>query len=593
MPRRVSWREIAVNVDDAEAETVVTGLKSFDIAKSQAMGCTICLSADHKMRYRLLECSSGACAEASPLKCAWRGKMVTCLSSEHVSIFEFGEHNSLAASPGRKKLTLTQKAFCRDLAENHLRPMRIYHALARKFAIPQEELPPLKTTQNFVNHYGRMQMENHDYVEGLKTWILKHAYDGSETMTQPFTFSWQMDNAGLPIVGNGSDTKPFLVGITTKALMLRLAVPPESFILHLDGTYKTNQSDYPVLVVGVSDCSRRFHLVALFVMSQETQPMFQAALLSLRRLYFWLTENHLIVQYAMADGDRAQCNALTAVFGDNPRFRFLMCFFHIMKHVQERLKLLSSGAQARLLSEIYDLHFARSQAHYAEMLRAFWSRWMADPTLVPFAQYFHDQWLTGHFKTWQVFATPTGFASTNIPAEIFNALLKRDYTLRRRLKMGTLLRELSACCQDQSSSTRAFEFTVCPAPTLARRVSEMVRESLLGVATGQDIDSVHTGSCCILRVISLPAARVTVAPNNRSEESIAVTAQMGSNYARKEFEREPIDGWPVDVQRQWCPCDYWFAFGACIHVIFALRVTAHVDSSGREVLVSRRKRKRG
>jgi hypothetical protein len=70
-----------------------------------------------------------------------------------------------------------------------------------------------------------------------------------------------------------------------------------------------------------------------------------------------------------------------------------------------------------------------------------------------------------------------------------------------------------------------------------------------------------------------------------------VSAQMGSNYARKEVEGEPLDGWSVDVQRQWCPCDYWFAFGSCIHVLFALRVTAHVNS--REVLISRRKRKRG
>uniref|UniRef100_H3GY82 MULE transposase domain-containing protein n=1 Tax=Phytophthora ramorum TaxID=164328 RepID=H3GY82_PHYRM len=570
MPRRVSWREIAVDVEPAEGEAEVARLKSFDIDKSQAMGCSICPGADHKMRYRLLECSSKTCAEACPVKCAWRGKMVTCLASKHVSIFESGAHSSATASPGRKKLSLAQKALCRDLAQNHLRPMRIRHALSRKFATPLDDLPPLKTVQNFVNHFGRTQMANHDRVQDLTAWIREHAYDGSETMTEPFTFAWDLDNAGLPIVGNGSDLKPFLVGITTKALMLRLMVPPESFILHLDGTYKMNQLDYPVLVVGVSDRSRRFHLVALFVMSQETQPMFQAALLALRRLNFWISEKHLTVHYAMADGDRAQCNALAAVFGDNPHFCFLMCFFHVMKHIQERVRLLSSDAQARVLSDVYDLHFARSQGHYLEMLRAFLRRWMTVPTLIPFAQYFHGQWLTGHFSTGQVFATPSGFASTNNPAETFNALLKRDYTLCRRLKMGTLLRELSACCQDQSSSARAFEFAVCPAPTLARRVSEMVRERLLGVAEGQDIDMVRAGSCCVLRVISLRAARVPVAPNNRGEANIAVSVQMGSNYARKEVEGEPSDGWPVDVQRQWCPCDYWFAFGACVHVLFAL-----------------------
>ncbi|KAE9102615.1 hypothetical protein PF010_g14038 [Phytophthora fragariae] len=436
-------------------------------------------------------------------------------------------------------------------------------------------------------------MENHDRVQEMTTWIREHAYTGSEPMTQPFTFAWQMDNLGKPTVGNGSDKRPFLVGISTKALMLTLAVPPESFILHLDGTYNTNQCDNPVLVVGVSDRSRRFHVVALFVMSQETQPMFQAALLSLRRVYFWISNKHLSVNYAMADGDRAQYNALAAVFGGIPNYRFLMCFFHVMKLIQERVKLLSSGAQTRVLREIYDLHFARSQTEYMEMLRPILKGWMREPSLVPFGQYVYGQWLTGHFTVWQVFATPSGFASTNNPVETFNALLKRDYTLRRRLKMGTLLRELSACCQDQSSSAREFEFAVCPAPTLARRVSELAREKLLGVAEDQDLDYVRAGACCILRVISLPAPRVLVAPNKRSEEAIAVTAQMGVNYARKEFEGEPADGWAVDILRQCCPCDYWFAFGACVHILFALRATAHVDSSGREVLISRRKRKRG
>jgi len=386
MPPRVSWEELAVNVGAAEAEAVVARLKSFDIDKSQVMGCTICLGADHKMRYRLLECSSESCAGASEVKCPWRGKMLTCLDTEHVSFYDYGEHNAAAASPGRKKLSLAHKAFCQDLAANHLRPMRIHRALSRKFATPLEDLPPLKTVQNFGNHYGRTQLENQDRVQELTLWIRERAYDGSESMTQPFTFTWQLDNAGLPLVGNGSDAKPFLVGISTKALMLRLMVPPDSFILHLDRTYKNNQSDYPVLVVGVSDRSRRFHLVALFVMSRETQPMFHAALMALRRLYSWIAEKPLVVQYAMADGDRAQFNALADVFGENPSFCFLMCFFHVMKHIQERIKLFSSGARARVLCERYDLHFARSEAHYSGMLRVILTRWMAEPALVLFAQ---------------------------------------------------------------------------------------------------------------------------------------------------------------------------------------------------------------
>jgi hypothetical protein len=61
---------------------------------------------------------------------------------------------------------------------------------------------------------------------------------------------------------------------------------------------------------------------------------------------------------------------------------------------------------------------------------------------------------------------------------------------------------------------------------------------------------------------------------------------MVANYARM-----MVEGWPFDVERQWCPCNYWFVFGSCIHVLFALRLAASFDSRGYEILVDRRKRR--
>uniref|UniRef100_H3GHY2 MULE transposase domain-containing protein n=1 Tax=Phytophthora ramorum TaxID=164328 RepID=H3GHY2_PHYRM len=557
MPRRVRWELKAADVEAVEADEMVAQMPAFDIDKSQTMACTRCKDAEHKMRYRLLLCSSEACSDASDVKCAWRGKMVTCLESQHVSIFEYGDHNSeVSTPPTRKKLSATQKAVCRELAENHLRPMRIRHALARKFATPLEELPTLKTVQNFVNHHGRTEMQNHDRVAELRSWIHECAYDGSELMNQVFTFTWELDDTGKPVIGNGSDEKPFLVGLSTKALMLRLIVPPDSFILHVDATYKLSQCGYPVLVVGVSDRSRKFHLVALFIISQETQPVLQSALLSLRRTYSWITQKQLVVRFAMADGDKAQSNALAAMFGDNPAYCFLMCFFHVMKKVQEHLKPLSSLAQAAILRDIYDLHFARCHSVVLQMLDASARRWVQDPEMVPFARYVIAQWMTGTFTRWQAYHTPTGFATTNNRCETFNAVLKRDYTLRRWLKVGSLLRELASCCQDQSGSVRAFEFVVLPPDTLIRRVSELMRLKLLGLAEGENVDESTAGSRTTVQVVSLRAPRVIMAPNMRSEEAIAVTSQMGVNYSRMEVEGQPWSGWTVDVERQWCPCNY-------------------------------------
>ncbi|ETI52493.1 hypothetical protein F443_04372 [Phytophthora nicotianae P1569] len=68
----------------------------------------------------------------------------------------------------------------------------------------------------------------------------------------------------------------------------------------------------------------------------------------------------------------------------------------------------------------------------------------------------------------QRFWTPTGFAATNNPAEAFNARVKRDYTLRRRLKKDTLLRVLHDRCHDVSASMRQFSFDVAIPQTFTR-----------------------------------------------------------------------------------------------------------------------------
>ncbi|KAG3088839.1 hypothetical protein PI124_g17622 [Phytophthora idaei] len=89
----------------------------------------------------------------------------------------------------------------------------------------------------------------------------------------------------------------------------------------------------------------------------------------------------------MADDDKAQCDALAAVFGDNPTCCFLMCFYHVMKKVQAAIKPLSSVAQATILREVYDQHFARKEAAYLELMYTIMRRWFRERGLIPFTPY--------------------------------------------------------------------------------------------------------------------------------------------------------------------------------------------------------------
>jgi hypothetical protein len=69
-----------------------------------------------------------------------------------------------------------------------------------------------------------------------------------------------------------------------------------------------------------------------------------------------------------------------------------------------------------------------------------------------------------------------------------------------------------------------------------------MRLKLLGLAEGENVDESTAGSRTTVQVVSQRAARVIVAPNMRSEEAIAVTAQNGGQL-------RPHDGRGLAVRR--------------------------------------------
>ncbi|KAE9248040.1 hypothetical protein PF004_g4038 [Phytophthora fragariae] len=176
--------------------------------------------------------------------------------------------------------------------------------MSRRFETVLQDLPSLSTVQNFVQHYSRTHLTRNDRVDDLRKWTHEGALTGQEDLAQPFTYAWALDADGKPVVGNDSDERPFLVGLTTKTLMLRLMSPPPS--------------------------SRSVDMLTLRTSSTtggETQDIIQPL------LYSVLYGHDQVVQYAMADADYTQYNAVNAVFGNNPRFISLMCFFHVMQKV--------------------------------------------------------------------------------------------------------------------------------------------------------------------------------------------------------------------------------------------------------------------
>ncbi|ETO75078.1 hypothetical protein F444_09312 [Phytophthora nicotianae P1976] len=464
MPRKLPWRVVGSDLSTDEADELLSNMKRHSTGKNNAMPCTACgAGSHHGMRYKLLKCESSTCSEVT---CSWRGKVLVCMDSGDSYIYDLGEHFTASSSPKRARLSGTQKDFCRELAQQRLRPLRIQHAMARKFQLPANYLSPLAKVQNFCNHYSRRELDNYARLDDLTEWIHSRTYTGSEGEHDVFTFAWDMDQKGKPIVGDGSDEEPFVVGLTTKALRL--------------------------------------------------QPIYESCLAALSRVFSWITQLRLMPRFVMGDAEQGQRNAVFSVFQNNPSTEYLMCFYHVMTNVEKRLKEFPSHVASAIVGGLYDLHFARDQIAFSCLRDQLLSTWKMYPELC--------------------FSTPSGFATTNNPVEQFNKVLKRDYTLRRRLKMGTLLKELRDCCMHEPSRQRPFCMEPEAAPTLTRRVVE------LGV----------------MHIFGYPAKRIVVEGAKRSTEE------------------------------EMCLCNYCFKFGACVHLVYALRATDRMDGAGRRILVSRR-----
>ncbi|KAG3251650.1 hypothetical protein PI124_g3736 [Phytophthora idaei] len=399
------------------------------------------------------------------------------------------------------------------MASQGLRPAHIRVGMARRFGLSEAEMPTLRQMQRFISHYTKKTLHRNDDHDEILDQIEQLAYGPEVSDTSPFSFGWERDIRGKPDVSNGSDEKPFLVGLPTKRLLLNAARDPALFVFHMNATFKLNHVAYPAIVCGVSDRCRSCHFVSLFVTSQRLEGLYVRALSSLRKVFMDITGKQVFVQYVMADADAAQLNAVNQGFGVDSDYAYLTCFYHVMAKVHEKLKGVPDSLCERVAADIYDLQFAASKELYDEQVKIVLEKWSREERLAGFRNYFNNIWMMSELWRWQCFHTPSGYATTNNPVGKFNLLTKRDYTLRTKHKIGTLLQLLADCCGHQSVTPRKFKEQPDASQQLKARIEFLLVSPYPNV----------------VRVLPRGCHRVYLPELGRSREVAPVAAQMGSN----------------------------------------------------------------
>ncbi|DAZ93692.1 TPA: hypothetical protein N0F65_009243, partial [Lagenidium giganteum] len=292
-------------------------MKAFRIVTSHETPCTVCYNNldRHKMRYQLVACTSEPCGLLVPDEyCGWRGKIEQCQKTKHLSVSQHGYHLVQEHPPPQNRLSREMKQFVREMTEQGMKPARIRIQMVNTFRLSSIELPTLRQVQSVSTYYKKKHMANEDKRQTVCALV-------NELIYRPTSD-----------VGRGSDEDPFLLGVTSKRRLRQMDAPTDTFVFHVDATSKLSTLGYPVLVCGGSDQNRRFHLVALFIMSQRTEAVYQEALQALRTTFSVGVGKAIAIRYVMGDAEHAQYAAVEASFGNT---EYLMCFYNLIANVQE------------------------------------------------------------------------------------------------------------------------------------------------------------------------------------------------------------------------------------------------------------------
>lgn len=188
-------------------------------------------------------------------------------------------------------------------------------------------MPEEKQVKNIIQyHQKKTNLKSDISIGDMKRFVELHKAipeDIDETFVVATEFS-------PPETAN--EEKYFRIFYSTKRLLSH-AIMCDA--LHCDGTYKQIVQGFPILVIGVTDLNKKFHLCGICVAFGETTQDYQFLFNALKSGVIAVTGKELEPKAVIADADRAISAAIPLSYEDNMPVR-VNCFFHLMANVEKR-----------------------------------------------------------------------------------------------------------------------------------------------------------------------------------------------------------------------------------------------------------------
>jgi hypothetical protein len=103
---------------------------------------------------------------------------------------------------------------------------------------------------------------------------------------------------------------PFYISMSSKAMLsviLQAMCSKFPVVLHMDGTFKCNDNEFPILIVGITDACQQFHPLSISIISHHTEDMYEDVLQNFNSFIpHVLTYVMFIPSYGMTDCESAE-----------------------------------------------------------------------------------------------------------------------------------------------------------------------------------------------------------------------------------------------------------------------------------------------
>lgn len=398
-----SWSLAIPECVEEVAEDFLDAQKTYFTDKSRPERYQLCFDRrnPHKMSYKIYKCKSKTCNMAcSDRECDWHVKILTCKEQEdrpgNCIVYQHGEHHTQLRSPPRPALNLRMERMIKEaLVNQRAKPNPILNRIISTFDLPPERhMGLLKKVQNFCAYYRKHKLNETAFVDDMEALIQSHRFRSGLGENKAFVFDFTTNESGQPCLGTGGDSDPVVVGFSTETMIRRLRYAATN-VIHIDATFKTNTSRFPLFVIGVSDMGRHFHPVAFFLSSDCKTGQYKAAVSSLLKMYTTVTGEVPTLGFVMGDAEVAQRNAVEEVaeeqLSDQPPPDFLMCHFHVMANVLKYTHGMDPALVKVIYRHIYRIHYARTPTDVAMRTNDAVATLAATPGCESFIAKFSDQ----------------------------------------------------------------------------------------------------------------------------------------------------------------------------------------------------------